>query len=96
MRIIYHNAPYFSSCFFMNWSRKPLCAALSIKGDLFRLYAEIEAQARARLAEIITSQINAAVVTEVLKSEEPMEWVQRMNRIRARASAVIHSQMIDI
>lgn len=35
-------------------------------------------------------------VTEKLKANRPMEWVQKMNNIRNRAAEIINSELIYI
>ena len=74
--------------------QKALYAALSIKGELFRHCADNEAQARARLAEIIKSQMNTAGVTEALKTSDPLRWAGLMQTIRAQAEEVILQEII--
>ena len=74
--------------------RKPLYTALSIKGDLYRHCADMEAQARTWLAEIITSQMNAAGVTEALKASDPLRWAGLLHTINAQAEEAVLQEII--
>lgn len=35
-------------------------------------------------------------VTEKLKADRPMEWVQKMNNIRNRASEIVNNELLYI
>ena len=35
-------------------------------------------------------------VTEKLKADRPMEWVQKMNNIRTRASEIVNNELLYI
>lgn len=76
--------------------RPILYTNLKTSGQLRSHLADVEEQANALFLRLVKDYAASEGVTEQLKTEEPMEWVRRMNGIRARASAVIHSQMIDI
>ena len=55
---------------------------------------EIDQTAYERM-ELLTAQMTAAEgVTEDLKSRDQMQWLGRMNNIRARAEEVIREELI--
>ncbi len=61
---------------------------------LYPHLAEINAQA-VQLEEILVNQFAVQEgVNEQLKAKDMMEWVQRMNNIRARVEAIILSEII--
>lgn len=45
------------------------------------------------LVSVLSKQEN---VTEKLKANRPMEWVQKMNNIRNRATEIVNSELIYI
>ena len=63
-------------------------------GKLRAYLAELDRQAQ-EMFTLLTEQYAAAEgVTEQLKAENQMEWVQRMNSIRDRVTEVIHRELI--
>ena len=81
---------------FLREHRPILYTNLKTTGQLRSHLADVEEQANALFLRLVKDYAASEDVTEQLKADDPMEWVRRMNGIRARASAVIHSQMIDI
>ena len=47
-----------------------------------------------RLALVIGQTAQREGITEQIKAEDPMEWVGRMNEIRARAEQTVISELI--
>lgn len=67
-----------------------------LSGKLWTCLADLNEQAQGQL-EIIMEQMKAVEgVTEVLKAADPMEWVQRMNSIRARAEEIVCKELIFV
>ena len=67
---------------------------LLTSGRLNTYLADIDKQAQERM-ERLTEQIKRAQgVTEQLKAENALEWVQRMNNIRACAKEIIEKEII--
>lgn len=65
-----------------------------LSGKLWTYLADLNEQAQRQL-EIIMEQMKAVEgVTEVLKAGDPMEWVQRMNSIWARAEEIVCKELI--
>ena len=60
-----------------------------LNGTLFPHVAEID-----RLAWLIGQAAQREGITEQMKEEDPMEWVGRMNEIRARAEQAVMSELI--
>lgn len=65
-----------------------------LNGTLFSYAAEIDRQATERLALVIGQTAQREGITEQMKAEDPMEWVGRMNEIRARAEQSVISELI--
>ena len=63
----------------------------------FKLHAHLaEADERAeRMLDQLTAEMaKREGITETLKASDQMEWVQRMNSIRARAEEVVYAEVI--
>ena len=69
---------------------------MKTSGQLRSHLADVEEQANALFLRLVKDYAASEGFTEQLKAADFMEWVRRMNGIRARTFAVIHSQMIDI
>lgn len=69
-------------------------SSLLLTGKLDEHLAEIDRSCTERV-ELITNQLaRREGVTEALKASDQMEWVRRMNSIRARAEEVILTELI--
>lgn len=73
---------------------KPLFNSLLIQGKLYQHCAEVEKQANEMFELLIEQMKMAEGVTEQLKEENQMEWVQRMGNIEARAREVVCEKVI--
>ena len=67
---------------------------LVLSGTLWTYLADLNEQAQARMETLIEQMKTAEGVTESLKANDPMAWVQRMNNIRARAEEIIREEII--
>lgn len=56
--------------------------------------ADIDKRARLLFDETVKSLAKEENVTEKLKSENAMLWVQKMNNIRNRATEIVNNQII--
>lgn len=69
---------------------------LCLSGELWIHLADINEQAEQRAAVLIRQMQEADGVTEELKATNQMEWVRRMNNIRARAEEIIRQELIMV
>ena len=74
--------------------KKVLFNSLLIKGKLYQHCAEVEKQANEMLDTLIEQMKESEGVTEQLKEENQMEWVQRMGSIQARAKEIVCEEVI--
>ncbi|WP_339197179.1 TnpV protein [Aeribacillus pallidus] len=73
-----------------------LYESLSIQGQLHQHLVDINEQANKRM-EIMTKKLMEQYgVTEELKAEDQMKWIQEVNNIRAMAEEVILREMIYV
>ena len=79
---------------YLKANRPVLYNALLLSGKLYTLLADLNEQASERYSHIIQQMAQAEGVTEELKANDPMRWVQAMNSIRSRAEEIIKAEMI--
>lgn len=69
---------------------------LLTSGTLNEHLAEIDQQAERMFQSLVSALSKQENVTEKLKANRPMEWVQKMNSIRNRATEIVNSEWIYI
>lgn len=69
---------------------------LILSCKLWTYLADLNQQSRERLETIISQMTSAEGITEELKANNQMVWVQRMNSIRARAEEIIREELIYV
>ena len=74
--------------------RKSVYTQLLTSGRLNSYLAEIDQQAQERMEILVEQMKQAQGVTEQLKAENAMEWVGRMNNIRACAREIVNAEII--
>ena len=74
--------------------KKVLFTTLLTQGKLYQHCAETENQAQQMFDTLIEQMKDAEGVTEQLKEENQLEWVQRMNNINNRATEIVYSNLI--
>ena len=67
---------------------------LCLSGELWSRLTDVNEQAEQKMAVLIHQMKEAEGVTEELKAADQMEWVQRMNNIRARTEEIIRQELI--
>lgn len=70
--------------------------SLLIKGKLYQHCAEVERQAQDMFDTLVEQMKVAEGVTEQLKEENQIAWVQRMWNIEARAREVVCEEVIYV
>ena len=68
--------------------KKVLFAKLLTESKLYQHCAEVEKQARDMFDAIVELMKETECVTEKLKEENPIEWIQRINNICNRAEEI--------
>ena len=74
--------------------KKALFTTLLTQGKLYQHCAEIEKQAREMFVTLFGQMKEAEGVTEQLKEQNQLEWVQRMGNIRQRAREIVCAEII--
>lgn len=79
---------------YIEHNRKILYTNLLTKGKLTAHLAEIDEQAENMFNRLVRQLAEREGVTEQLKADNPMPWVQKMNSIRNRVAEVVNSELI--
>ena len=74
--------------------RRNLYTSLLITGKLYDYLSGIDEQANAMLSQLVKQLSEKEGVTEALKAENQMLWVQRMNNIRSAAMEIVANDLI--
>lgn len=74
--------------------REGLYTGMLMKGTLNAHLEEVDREANRMLEQLTTQMAQEQGVTEELKAQNQMLWVQRMNNIRQAAEEIIYSQLI--
>ena len=74
--------------------RKGFYSSLILQGKLDEYLYELNREAYRMLNELIDYFAENEGVTEELKKENQMEWVRRMNNIKARAEEIVLDEIV--
>ena len=74
--------------------REGLYTGMLMKGNLNAHLEEVDREANRMLEQLTSQMAQAQGVTEELKAQDQMLWVQRMNNIRQAAEEIIYNQLI--
>ena len=79
---------------YLKQNRKVLYMNLLTSGKLNAYLANIDKQAQERFERLIEGMKQTQGITEQLKAENALEWVGRMNNIRACAMEIVNEEII--
>lgn len=79
---------------YIKQNRRALYLELKTSGRLNAYLADIDWQAEIMLDQLMTQMAEREGITEELKAQDQMAWVQRMNNIRHRAEEFVHQKLI--
>lgn len=74
--------------------KKVRFSTLLMQGKLYQHCAEVENQVRAMFNTLVEQTKETEGVTEQLKEEKQLEWVQRMSNIQHRANEIVMQELI--
>ena len=81
---------------YLKQSHKVRYYNLMTSEKLYDYLADIEEQAENMFFRLVKVLAEKEGITEALKADNAMEWVQRMNNIRDRAAKVVNTEVIII
>ena len=79
---------------YLKQHRKGLYSELLISGKLNDYLADIDRQAEELFSRLVKQLAEKEGVTEAIKAENQMLWVQKMNSIRSAAMEVVSNDLI--
>ena len=79
---------------YLKQHRKVLYSELLISGNLNDYLADLNEQAEELFSRLVKQLAEKEGVTEAIKAENQMLWVQRMNNIRSAAMEVVSNELI--
>ena len=81
---------------FLRDHRRPVYSALLMTGKLNAHLEEVD-QSATEMEERLTAQFaEREHVTEALKAEDQMAWVQAMNSIRNRVEEIVRQELVEV
>lgn len=79
---------------YLKQHRKVLYSELLISGKLNNYLADLNEQAEELFSRLVKQLAEKESVTEALKAENQMLWVQKMNNIRSTAMKIVSNELI--
>ena len=79
---------------YIRQNKKSLYLDLFMSGKFNGYLADIDDQAEDFFLRLVKEMAATEGVTETLKAEDQMAWVQRMNNIRQRATEIVNRDLI--
>ena len=74
--------------------KKVFFNTLLTQGKLYQHCAEIENQAQQMLDTLVAQMKEAEGVTEKMKEDNQLEWIQKMNNIQQRTTEIVCNELI--
>ena len=77
-------------------SKRILFSQLTISGKMNDYLADIDKQAEEMFFQLVKELAEHDGITEALKAADQMEWVRRMNTVRAQATEIVNKELIFV
>ncbi len=75
---------------------KAECMLMRINNELTSHLLDIEDECRTRVESLVEQMLKKENITEELKANNQLEWVQKMNNIKNRAEEIAYNEIIYI
>ena len=75
-------------------ANRVLFSQLTISGKMNDYLANIDKQAEEMVSQLVKQLAEKDGITETLKAADQMEWVRRMNSVRAQATEIVNNELI--
>ena len=79
---------------YLRKANRILFSQLTISGKMNGYLADIDKQAKDMFSQLVKQFAERDGTTEAFKVADQMEWVQRMNVIRAQATEIVNNELI--
>ena len=73
---------------------KAECMLMRINNELTSHLLDIEDECRTRVENLVEQMLKKENITEELKANNQLEWVQKMNNIKNRAEEIAYNEII--
>ena len=73
---------------------KAECMLMRINNELTSHLLDIEDECRTRVESLVEQMVKKENITEELKANNQLEWVQKMNNIKNRAEEIAYNEII--
>ena len=80
---------------FLRKHQRSIYDAMLMSGTLNAHLEEVDRAAEDMFDRLMTQMAERKDITEAMKAEDQMEWVQRMNSIRNRSEEIIRATLIE-
>lgn len=77
-------------------NKQSVVNVIRMKGTLRQYLEDVNTDAEEMLARLETEMAKSEGVTEALKRQDQMVWVQQKNNIRARAMEIVQAEVIYV
>ncbi|MBR0303245.1 MAG: TnpV protein [Clostridia bacterium] len=81
---------------YLRENKPSVLGVMRMKGTLRQYLEEVNTDAEEMLARLESEMAKNESVTEALKRQDQMAWVQRKNNIRARAMEIVQQEVIFV
>lgn len=75
---------------------KAECMLMRINNELISRLLDIEDECRLRVESLVEQMAKKENVTEELKANNQLEWIQKMNNIKNRAEEIAYNEIIFV
>ena len=75
-------------------TNRVLFSQLTISGKMNEYLVDIDRQADEMFSQLVKQLAERDGIAEALKATDQMEWVRRMNAIRAQATEIVNKELI--
>mgnify|MGYP005782482049 FL=1 len=72
------------------------CMLMRINNELTSHLLDIEDECRTRVESLVEQMAKTEKITEELKANNQLEWVQKMNNIKNRAEEIAYNEIIYV
>ena len=79
---------------FLRNNKKVVFSIMLTQGTLYHYLAEIDKQAEDMFSQLVSDMVKAEDVTEQLKADNQLLWIQKMNNVQATAREIIYNELI--
>ena len=77
-------------------ANRVLFSQLTISGKMNNYLADIDKQAEEMFSQLVKQLAERDGITEALKAANQMEWIRRMNTVRAQAIEIVNKELIFV